>query len=205
MYPDKEELKIIDAAIAEAKADPVKARPALVNAFNAGDITVDRIDSYLVVLKEKQPDLWGATLDPVQATKDAETAALASAAFVGRSIASRGALVKAVGEAEAGRLAKLHGLVGLADFKTVGVAPVIADDDEGDDDEADKAKSKAKNKDGDKDKPSSNPWSQNYKGSNPADAERIRIIKTLGTKAAASMATSAGADLAGRPLRSRVA
>lgn len=49
-----------------------------------------------------------------------------------------------------------------------------------------------------------NPWSAKFKGGDAA-AERIRIIKTLGTKAAASMASAAGADLAGRPLRGRAA
>ena len=45
-----------------------------------------------------------------------------------------------------------------------------------------------------------NPWSANYKGGD-AEAERVRIIQRLGTKAAQAMAKAAGADLAGRPLK----
>jgi hypothetical protein len=49
-----------------------------------------------------------------------------------------------------------------------------------------------------------NPWSPNYQGKD-AELERVRIIKTLGTKMAASMAASCEVDLAGRPLRRRSA
>jgi hypothetical protein len=45
-----------------------------------------------------------------------------------------------------------------------------------------------------------NPWSASYKGAD-AEAERIRLIRVLGTKSCASMAASAGTDIAGRPLR----
>ena len=48
--------------------------------------------------------------------------------------------------------------------------------------------------------PSTNPWSPNYKGKD-AEAKRIRLIRTLGTKAAQGMAFAAGTDIAGRPLR----
>ena len=47
---------------------------------------------------------------------------------------------------------------------------------------------------------SKNPWSPSYRGGD-AEAERIRVIKNLGTKAAQSMAASCQVDLAGRALR----
>lgn len=195
MLPNKDELAILDEAIAAANADPAKARPAIVKAFVAGDLTLDQVDSWFVVQKEARPDLWSK--DPAQAELDEATASLAQAAFVGRgSVDARGRLVKAVGEVAADRLARLHGIKGLTDFKTIGKAPTEGDgepDDKGKDTVADKGKGK----------PSTNPWSPNYRGSNPAEAERVRIIKSLGTRAAASMATSAGTDLAGRPLRQR--
>jgi hypothetical protein len=201
MLPNKDELKLIDEAIADTKADPVKARPALIKAFNAAEFTTDQIESWLVVKKETNPELWGAAADPAQAERDAANAALAAEAFTGtgRKIDARGRLVKAVGQPEADRLAKLHGLRNAADFTSIGTAPT-ADNDEAGDDEA--AKAKAKKKDDDK-ATSSNPWSPKYRGVSTADAERIRIIKTLGTKVAAAMCKKHNVDLAGRPLRQR--
>lgn len=47
-----------------------------------------------------------------------------------------------------------------------------------------------------------NPWAESFKGTEDEKrARQISIIKSLGTKAASSMAASAGTDLAGRPLR----
>lgn len=204
MLPNKDELKIIDEAIAATNAAPevaAKLRPAIIKAFDAAEFTTDQIDLWLVVSKEKLPDLWGATLDPAQAERNTENAALALTAFEGRgNVDARGRLVKAVGEAEANKLAKAHGLKSVADFTSVGKAPA-ADDDEGEDDDA-KAKAKAKGGD----KPSSNPWSPKYKGTEgEKQAERVRIIRVMGSKAAARMSAACHVDLAGRPLRSRVA
>jgi hypothetical protein len=56
---------------------------------------------------------------------------------------------------------------------------------------------KSSDKDGSK-----NPWrSQNFRTDKTAQAEAARIISTLGTRAAASMAKSAGKTLTGTPLR----
>jgi len=203
LYPNKDELALIRTAITDAKADPAKAEIELIKGFHAGNYTMDQLDSYLVVLKSEKPDLWGATVDPAQAERDNENAALARVAFEGKgSVDARGRLVKATSEAEADKLAKQYGLTGLGDFKNVGVAPAV-EDDEGED-EAAKAKAKAKSKD--KDKPSTNPWSPNYRGDEAAkQAERVRIIRVMGSKAAARMSAACQVDLAGRPLRSRVA
>lgn len=54
-------------------------------------------------------------------------------------------------------------------------------------------------------KPSTNPWSAGYRGKAPAEGERIRLIRTLGTKVASEMARSAGTDIAGRKLRDTAA
>jgi hypothetical protein len=53
-------------------------------------------------------------------------------------------------------------------------------------------------------KSTSNPWSANYRGKD-AEAERIRLIKVMGTKAASQMAFAAGTDIAGRKLRGAAA
>jgi len=199
MLPNRDELKLLDDAIASTNAAPevaAKLRPAIIKAFDAAEFTTDQIDSWLVISKEKHSDLWGTTVDPKKATLDAEHAALARIACEGKGNAdARSRLARAVGVQEADKIARTFGLSGIGDFKTVGVAPLADADDAGDDDEAAKAK-------GDKDKPSSNPFSPKFKGT-PAEAEveRVRIIKVLGTKAAARMATAAGTDLAGRPLR----
>ena len=46
---------------------------------------------------------------------------------------------------------------------------------------------------------SRNPWSPAYRGGD-AEAERIRVIRTMGTKAAQTMAKSCNVDIAGRAL-----
>jgi hypothetical protein len=197
-FPDKETLTAIRATIKEVGADPAKAEIALVQAFNKGLYTLDTIDSYFIVLQDEKPDLWAKSADPAKVEIDAANAALAVAAYTGKGTAkgiidARTKHRKAVGAVEADAVARRFGLSSAADFKTIGVAPTGTADDE--------IKAKEKEK-----ADSTNPWSPNYRGradEAATEAERIRIIKVLGTKTAASMAASCHVDLAGRLLRHR--
>ncbi|MGY2983823.1 hypothetical protein [Bradyrhizobium sp. USDA 4508] len=50
---------------------------------------------------------------------------------------------------------------------------------------------------------SANPWSDRYRSPKTAEADRIGIIRRVGTAAAISMAAAAGKTIAGTPLRKR--
>jgi len=177
--PTKHELAEIKRSLKDAGARP-EAEAAAVKAFADGSFTVDTIDSWWAVQRVDQPSLW-----PHPA---AEHAALMSEAFEGRGrVDARGRLVKAIGEAEAERAAKLFGLTGLHDYKTVGRTPLDAEP------EGDKSKPDDRPK-----RDRSNPWT--WPDGPEAQAERLRIIRNTPTKFSAGLARAAGKRLDGRPL-----
>jgi hypothetical protein len=103
-------------------------------------------------------------------------------AFVMNNMTARGKLLSQVGKAEADRLAKMYGLTGIAD-----PSKGRDMDDGGNINNAAKA---ARN----------NPWLDD---SPQGEARRVKVIRDLGAKVAASFAKAAGRTLSGQVLRAR--
>jgi hypothetical protein len=184
LLPTKDELTEIRRSMKDAGARP-EAEAAAVKAFADGAFTVDTIDSWWAVQRVDQPSLWPHPTS--------EHAALMSEAFKGRGrgrVDARGRLVKAIGEAEAERAAKLFGLTGLHDYKTVGTIRPDAEP-EGDNSKFDDRPKRDR----------SNPWT--WPDGPEAQAERLRIIRNAPTKFSAGLARAAGKRLDGRPLAAK--
>lgn len=178
-YPDKNELAELKRGLKEGGITDPRALPMAIKAFSESEFTIEMVDSYAVLLREKLNA-------PAGDNGLGEHAELIRESYEGRGNPdARTRLVKAVGQAAADAAGRPFGLNGVTDFWRAGKLPEGFAPP--------------------KDKTTSNPWSDRYKGRAPADQERIRIIKTLGTRAATEMARSANVDIAGRPLRGQAA
>jgi hypothetical protein len=148
LLPDKTELAEIRRALKEAGATAPDAEANAIKAFRDGDVTIDRIDSWMTLQKIDNPtSLWVATNVQVNAdeARAEQIAALTRTAFEhGGSPGARGRLVLEIGEDAADKAAKEFGLKGLHDYATKIAAPT-ADDKGGDDKAKDKAKDKTSN------------------------------------------------------------
>src|ERR1700686_60721 len=108
--PNKDELAEIRRAAKDTGALPKEAEAAAVEAFSKGEFTTEGVDSWFSLQFVQRPELW-RHIDPAVAALDAEHGVLAREAFEGKgSPGARSKLVKAVGEATAGSVAKEYGL-----------------------------------------------------------------------------------------------
>jgi hypothetical protein len=173
LLPNKDELAEIRRALKDGDITDAGAEARAIKDFSEAKYQIEGVDSFVVLLREELTAKPGGPFG--------EHADLIEQAFSGKGSAdARQKLLKAIGPEATDAAAKRFGLSGYADFRSAGKVP---DDFRP------------------KDKSVGNPWSPKYSGKVPADQERVRLIKTLGTKVATQMARAAGTDIAGRPLR----
>ena len=184
--PNKELLAVITAAATAAGCvDVNRAVAVAVEAATKGEFnSAEQVDSWYALQRIQQPNLFSASTDGP--ADHAEHADLMLAAFQDRSPDARAKLIAAIGSDAANAAAKAWQLTGIHDYAKAGTKP----------NGADHAAAKEK---GEK-----NPFAPNWKGADRNRAIADFIVK-FGTASASRMAASAGADIAGRPLKVRAA